>query len=210
MRGSVLYYVRHGETVWNTRQRLQGRLDSPLTRRGISLAIGYGARLREQLPTTAGAVIHSSPMGRAHQTAVLIAEVLGLDPHLIEVDALLAEHDVGDWGGRTWDEVALSDGRPVDLLRAWDTRPPGGESRREMAERARRWLAEPRDGEVCIAVSHGGFSRVLRGAYLGLSPGPEMNDLPVHAHGRLYRLADGRVDELVTDEGEQPAEKLLG
>jgi len=206
----VLYYVRHGETVWNKLQRLQGRLDSPLTLRGVSLALGYGETLRERLAGASSVAIHASPMGRARQTAVLIAESLELDPDRIVVNELLAEHDVGAWGGRTWAEVERHDGRAVDQLRGWDARPPGGETRREMAERARRWLGEQREAEICIAVSHGGFSRVLRGAYLGMEPGAEMNALPVHAHGRFYRLAKGRVEELVTDSAQQPSEKLLG
>lgn len=206
----MLYYIRHGETVWNRMQRLQGRLDSPLTLRGIELAIGYGQALRARIPDATCAAIHTSPMGRARQTAVLIAESLGLDPDRIRVDDGLAEHDVGAWGGRSWDEIERDERRPMAELRGWDSRPPGGETRREMAERARRWLDEPREATVCIAVSHGGFSRVLRGAYLGLEPGEATNELPMHAHGRLYRLDAGRVDEVVVDASEQPREKLLG
>ncbi|HLT54579.1 MAG TPA: histidine phosphatase family protein, partial [Bacillota bacterium] len=30
-----LFFVRHGETEWNVERRLQGRLDSKLTSKGI-------------------------------------------------------------------------------------------------------------------------------------------------------------------------------
>jgi probable phosphoglycerate mutase len=206
----VLYYVRHGETVWNRQHRLQGRLDSPLTLRGVELAIGYGRLLRERIDGADSLAIHSSPMGRARQTAVLIAESIGFDPEQIVVDEALTEHDVGAWGGRTWAEIERDEGIPTARLRDWDSRPPGGETRSEMAERARGWLAERRDAPVCVAVSHGGFSRVLRGMYLGLEAGEAMNDLPMHAHGRLYQLANGRIEEVVTDSAEPTAEQLLG
>lgn len=34
--GLEIYLVRHGETEWNTAGRFQGRLDSPLTGRGVA------------------------------------------------------------------------------------------------------------------------------------------------------------------------------
>ena len=30
-----IYFVRHGETKWNTEDRIQGQLDSELTKNGI-------------------------------------------------------------------------------------------------------------------------------------------------------------------------------
>ncbi|MBO5555420.1 MAG: histidine phosphatase family protein, partial [Solobacterium sp.] len=32
----TFYYVRHGQTMFNLRRRLQGTCDSPLTEKGIS------------------------------------------------------------------------------------------------------------------------------------------------------------------------------
>lgn len=32
----TLYLIRHGETEWNKQKRIQGQLDSPLTRKGIA------------------------------------------------------------------------------------------------------------------------------------------------------------------------------
>jgi broad specificity phosphatase PhoE len=43
----VIYLVRHGETAWNLIKRRQGRLDSPLTERGVAQANAVGRRLRE-------------------------------------------------------------------------------------------------------------------------------------------------------------------
>ena len=43
--GQILYLARHGETVWNRDGRFQGRLDSPLTRRGLDQARRMGETL---------------------------------------------------------------------------------------------------------------------------------------------------------------------
>ena len=43
----MIYLVRHGETAWNSIRRRQGRLDSPLTDRGIAQARAVGRRLGE-------------------------------------------------------------------------------------------------------------------------------------------------------------------
>jgi hypothetical protein len=55
----------------------------------------------------------------------------------------------------------------------------------------------------------GGLSRVLRGAYLGLSV-EALNSIPTHVHGRLYLLDEGRVREVVADASAPPPEALLG
>jgi probable phosphoglycerate mutase len=43
----MIYLVRHGETAWNLIGRRQGRLDSPLTERGIAQAEALGRCLRK-------------------------------------------------------------------------------------------------------------------------------------------------------------------
>jgi probable phosphoglycerate mutase len=195
----ALFFIRHGETIWNKQMRLQGQLDSPLTLKGTRLAIAYGEALKCQLEGAGEVVIHSSPLGRAWQTAALVAGVLGIDPDTIRIDALLAEHDVGEFEGHLWTEIqAKFDVSPPEF-RTWRFQPPGGESRAAMYQRARRWLEKPRGGETPLIVSHGGFSRVLRGAHLGLGPEDTLA-LPSHDHGRFFRLSKDVVEEIVVDD----------
>ena len=176
--------------------------------RGVKLAIAYGERLREELDGARGVDLVASPQGRARQTAAIIADLLGDAARQVVVDDLLAEHDVGDWAGLTWTEITARHGATVAVLRQWDQRPPNGETRREVLERASRWLAGER-AAVTVLVSHGGFSRVLRGSYLGV-PVEEMATLPVHAHGRFFRLAAGECHEIVTEDPAPEPEELLG
>ncbi len=42
-----LYFVRHGETEWNTQRRFQGRKNSPLTARGEEQAKKIAEQLKE-------------------------------------------------------------------------------------------------------------------------------------------------------------------
>jgi probable phosphoglycerate mutase len=64
--GGGILLVRHGETEWNRERRIQGRLDSPLTERGVAQARAMG-RLVASLPDATSARIVASPLGRAQQ-----------------------------------------------------------------------------------------------------------------------------------------------
>jgi broad specificity phosphatase PhoE len=205
----VIYFVRHGETVWNRAGRLQGRADSPLTERGVAQARAYGEHLAGVLHEQSTLRLHSSPMGRARRSAALIAEVLGYPADRVVVAPLLAEHDVGSWTGKTWDEIERAHGDSPEQLRDWHHRPPSGETRAEMMQRAAAWLATRGSTGIDVVVSHGGMSRAFRAAYLGITSTAAAM-LPTHTHGRLYRLDSGAVVELVTDPAEPPVERLLG
>lgn len=63
-----LYLVRHGKTVWNAENRLQGRTDIELNDEGISAAKELGEKLKD----THFDLIFSSPLKRAFHTAELI------------------------------------------------------------------------------------------------------------------------------------------
>jgi broad specificity phosphatase PhoE len=209
MTAHAIYYFRHGETVWNRLQRLQGREDSPLTLWGTQLSSDYGSRLLRELDGERDIEIVASPMGRTRQTAALIADVIGFDADAIAVDERLAEHDVGAWAGHSWGEISARFGVDPASRADWELRAPGGESRREMLHRAEAWLREPRAHAVTILVSHGGFSRVLRGAYLGLAP-DEIGRLSTHTHGTFYRWVEGQCEVIIAHEAQASPEDLLG
>lgn len=63
-----IYFIRHGETLWNTLKIFQGSSDSPLTELGISQA----ERLAEKLKDIEFTDFYSSPMGRTIQTTKII------------------------------------------------------------------------------------------------------------------------------------------
>ena len=107
--------------------------------------------------------LFASPLARAR----LLAEALGtprLDPRLKEIH-------FGEWEGRSYDDIGQA------ALDAWvaeplDFAPPGGESPRQMAERALDFLADLRAAgpAAAVVVAHGGPLRALAGELLGLPP----------------------------------------
>ena len=72
-----LFVIRHGQTEWNVARRHQGRLDSPLTEKGVQQARDMGQMLKRTLASRADVVAYSSPQGRALRTAKLALEPLG-------------------------------------------------------------------------------------------------------------------------------------
>ena len=82
MERTQLIIVRHGQTQWNLKLIRQGHLDSPLTEKGIAQAKALGERLAREAFTA----LYSSDLGRAVQTAQMVAETTG---HKVVTDARL-------------------------------------------------------------------------------------------------------------------------
>jgi probable phosphoglycerate mutase len=157
----TVYLARHGETVWNAEGRYQGRLDSPLTDTGRAQAEATALTMRERGIER----LLCSPLGRARDTARAVETALGLGA---EIDADLAESDIGRWEGLTRDEVEAA--FPGELARReanrLQYRPPGGESLVDMLVRARA-VAGRLDGRTTLIVAHSAINRVLVAALIG-------------------------------------------
>ena len=195
----MIYLLRHGETLWNRERRLQGQRDSPLTARGVAQAQENGRRLKALIEDPKDWRILSSPLGRAWQTAVLVAESLELDPNAITFDPRLMEIAYGLWEGLTYAEM---EARFPSLWRArqadkWAMVVPGGESYAALAQRASAWLEGICEEDRLIVICHGGTGRVLRGHYTGLSPA-ETLDL-IDEHTVIHALSQGRITSTRSD-----------
>ena len=160
--------ARHGETPWNAEGRYQGQADIPLSDTGIAQARSLGVRLRDVHIDRAVA----SPLSRARTTAQL---ALGDEraPRL-QLDAGLMEIAHGAWEGLLASDIRERDG---NRLRAWREAPdsvqmPGGESLRQVSDRA--WPALARacdglgDGGTLLLVAHDAVNRVLLCHVLGI------------------------------------------
>jgi broad specificity phosphatase PhoE len=185
----MILLVRHGETQWNVERRFQGQKDSPLTARGWRQAKAMAGLVRDLAARDAGAWrLVSSPLGRAHATAELVALATGLP---LETDERLKEISCGEWEGRTWPEVSA--GREASS-RHWIFESPGGETYDAVRARVTSFLGdlEPEPGRRVIAVSHGATGRILRGLYAGLAREAVLDlDVPQDA---VHRLANGQID----------------
>ena len=168
----TIYLVRHGQTIWNTEGRWQGHLDSALTPRGVAQARSVAGVLRSLLMPDDEVAIESSPLGRARQTAEVIASELGIDPATVVPSPLLMEHDLGQWAGLTMTErEARFPGATEERDRdRWNDVVPGGESYAGAHLRGREWLAAARHAPVTIAVTHEMISRNIQGPTWAWSP----------------------------------------
>jgi len=157
---------RHGQTDWNVANRFQGHSDIDLNEVGQFQAKRAAQILAGMNPTA----IISSDLGRARDTAQVLADLTGL-PVALDID--LRETNGGLWEGKTGAE-----NRAVDLQNfiRWidgEDNPAGttGERRSEVAARAiraiKKALADKSD-QVLIVATHGGTARCIMGSLLQL------------------------------------------
>ncbi|WP_299615291.1 histidine phosphatase family protein [Pelagibius sp.] len=189
----MIYLLRHGQTLWNRLGIYQGQQDSPLTARGIGQARAMGALLAEVAGSGQSLKIVSSPLGRAWQTAVIVAERLGIDPAEISLEPKLAEIAYGDWEARSAGEVArlFPEAWAARQADRWNFPVPGGESYAQVAARVRDWMGELDGSGPLVAVGHGGAGRILRGLYQGAGS-DEIFAMDKPQDG-FFRLQDGCV-----------------
>ena len=168
------FIARHGETVFNAAQKLQGDAPhTPLTRAGFAQADEMGRALRAELGARPPLTLWASPTGRALQTLAVIAEHLELDWHETRTDARLVEIGMGCWGGRYYADVIGEVGPVVDRATGLLVPAPDGELYHQIAERVTGWLRDT-DGDSGdrLVIMHGISSRVLRGVMTGQDEAP--------------------------------------
>ena len=193
--GLTLYFCRHGETEANVEKRFQGRSkDTPLTANGREQARSIAHLLRAAAPNAERLSFVSSPLPRACTTMEIVLDELGLPREGYRTDARLQEIDLGIWDGLTDAEAraldpAMFEKRGNDK---WNVRVPGGENYAEVAARAESWIADL--AVDTFAVSHGAFTRILRGLFAGLS-WKEMSDLD-ETQGVVFRVCGSTVERL--------------
>src|ERR1700680_954605 len=168
----VLYYVRHGQTDWNSERRLQGQHDIPINALGRSQAIQCGTILRDLLARDgrqAGDLDYcASPLSRARATMELLRTDLGLDPDGYRTDARLMEMSFGRWEGFTLAELKVREAQALAARERdkWGLVLRGGESYAHLMVRVRDWYETiSRDAVVS---AHGGVARALI-AHLGIA-----------------------------------------
>jgi probable phosphoglycerate mutase len=164
------FIARHGETVFNAAQRMQGdAVHTPLTRAGFAQAETMGEALRRRLGPRPKLDLWASDSGRALQTLAVIAEHLELDWHEARTDARLGEVGIGAWSGLYYRDLAAERGPILDSETGlFSVRPPGGESYAEVAARLQAWIDDTvaETGDRLILM-HGMSSRVLRAMLTG-------------------------------------------
>jgi len=151
---TTLILVRHGRTAWNEEARFQGQADPPLDAEGRE----QSARIAQRLAAVGADALYASDLRRAHASAEIIAQRLGL---AVNTCAALGERSYGAWQGLTRKEI---EERFPESWSRWITqpdvhRPEGAERMAEMTARVvaclERLMTQHRRGRL-VVVSHGG------------------------------------------------------
>ena len=143
---TILYLVRHGETVDNARQLMQGQTQGELNENGVLQAKALSEQWRNRV---IDAVI-SSDLKRAVDTAAVIAAPHGLE---VVTTSLLRERDWGDFTGRYIPDLKNE---------PW---PENVESLENLLSRAGEFITYVRQtfpGKKVLAVGHGIVNKVIQ------------------------------------------------
>ena len=147
-----MYFVRHGQTVWNVENKICGATDSPLTEYGREQAKETGQKiLAEGIKADE---ILCSPLSRAADTARLISEMTGI-PYRVE--PRLIEQNFGKW------ESTPRDGKDFKKAKEFFAcSHEGGESTLRLAQRIYNLLDDiKKEDKVYLLVAHNGISRAI-------------------------------------------------
>jgi broad specificity phosphatase PhoE len=161
-----LILVRHGESIGNSENRLQGQEDYPLTARGEVEATLTAERLAEE----GTSAVYTSPLLRAFSTAKEIADRLAVEPRVL---ADVSEYHFGEMSGMTYAEVrerfaadpAMAALRPQERVYA------GEEGRDNFFRRVTDSLwgvIDSHSAATVAVVSHGGPIALFCQTVLGL------------------------------------------
>jgi broad specificity phosphatase PhoE len=151
--------VRHGLSEANKAGIVSGHLDTPLTKEGHMQA----KKLAERLTGKKIEAIYSSPLKRAMETALPLAEKLGIE---INVDRRIMEVSFGDFESKSNEKLRQKLGMaPRDLLDTYeyDFSSFNGESSDEVRSRVDSFLKDLKEQphKTVLVVAHGGIVRWL-------------------------------------------------
>lgn len=190
----TFYYIRHGETLFNVFNRMQGWCDSPLTEKGISNA----KEAKEMLKNIPLKAAYVSTSERCRDTCAIILE--GRDIPTYERKGL-KEVNFGTWEGvevdKHLDEINRRRGDGIH----WDD--CGGDNNETFGKRVRETYnqiyEECEDGDRILIVSHGAAWLWMQGILLGIDSGEfgklkedkGLTKLP-NGYNGIFSCTDGR------------------
>lgn len=156
---SVFGLLRHGETEWNTKKRIQGFSNSPLTAKGISQTKEWAETL-QQLEWDQ---IYASDLGRVKQTTAILNESLQLPTFF---DTRLREQNWGKWEGLTIPVIKKDYKEELKkrVALGWGFSAPGGETRSSVLKRVFEVLqsiSNNNPGKKTIIVCHQGVIKAI-------------------------------------------------
>jgi 2,3-bisphosphoglycerate-dependent phosphoglycerate mutase len=178
-----LFYVRHGETEMNVAELLSGTIETPLTKNGIAQAIKTGKEVKANLPKID--LIVCSPLGRAYETAKLIAKEIDYPVLQIQQNDLLVERTYGVLEGTPATHYLIPGNyHELDAIQ-------GSETIEELQERAKKAFdyISRLEYDNILVVAHNAFGRALRRV--------TKNQPHTHEYEKLEKIPNASILELV-------------
>jgi probable phosphoglycerate mutase len=179
--------VRHSETEFNKERRLQGFLDSPLTK-----------QCREHARQIAGALkkrkfdfIYSSDLGRALTTAQIIKDDLNFSDK-IKTSKSIREVNMGKLGGQLHHDVVAKYPEFMTL----NFVNPGGESFKKLQQRVIRFLhnlEKKHGGKTILIVTHSSCVRIAICLFKNLDFGKNLMMPISHTYVGKFVLDKGKL-----------------
>lgn len=154
-------FIRHGQTNWNKRNIIQGKLNTSLDNIGKIQAKKIARKLKKIKKID---LIFSSPLNRAHET---ISPFLDFNKNAIIYTSLLSERNFGCIEGVCINQTSKIDPEKLFILnktRDPNFSPSGGESLNDINERVIRFISmlkELQKLSTVICITHGGFLDIL-------------------------------------------------
>lgn len=148
-----IYFVRHGQTIWNVENKICGATDIALTELGHEQAIETGKKIKE-MNLQVDEILYS-PLVRAKDTALHISEITGIPAR---EEMRLKEQNFGKY------ESTPRDGEEFKASKAqFATNYDGGESMLRLAQRLYNLLDELKESDkTYLLVAHNGIARVVQ------------------------------------------------
>ena len=184
----TVYLLRHGQTLFNAEQRLQGHCNSDLTALGLAQAKAMADTLASLLDKPTDWVLYSSPLGRAQQTAQIISQRLQLSNGDIQLDERLMEVGLGEWEQQRAPDLQAQYPHLSQQILSWYLKAPGAETLQHAQQRLSNWLQDPNLPENVLVVGHGLSGVLLRGLYAGLAEDAVWaQEIPQDAFFKLHK-----------------------
>lgn len=158
-----VYFVRHGQTIWNVEDKICGSTDIELTELGHEQAIITGKKILEQ-NIDVDEILYS-PLIRAKDTALHISDITGIPAR---EEPRLKEQNFGRFEAtspRNSDEFTAA---KKQFICCYD----GGESMFRLAQRIYNLLDELKveaDSKTYMLVAHNGIARVVNSYFHEMS-----------------------------------------
>ena len=158
----IVYFTRHGQTVWNVENKICGATDSPLTELGHEQAVELGKRILSE-----GIHIDEilySPLIRAKATALHVSEITGV-PAREEIR--LKEQNFGKYESTPRDGEEFAKAK-CNFICSFD----GGETMLHLSQRIYNLIDDIRNDnsdKIYLLVAHNGISRIVESYFRNMS-----------------------------------------